>query len=1147
MKTFHLTHFYIFLVYFFLVLDIKASIINVPSDQATIQEAINAAIKGDTILVAPGIYYENINFSGKNILLGSYFILSEDTTYISQTIIDGNNDGTVVTFASGEDSTSVLCGFTVRNGNKDSGAGGGIFIVESHPYLKNVIVTQNSAGNGGGILINYYSNPLLTNVTISGNISKLEGISGHSVGGGGLLIIANSNPILENVLIENNIAQRGAGIRCDDSSNPQIIHSIIRKNRAKYYGGGFYVRGGQPVLENVTIEGNQSDLHAAGIYCYESNLLLDNVNIKKNIANNDGGGLYTINSDIDLQNVTIHENIAGNNHYDYGGGIYCENSKLSFSKDNLCNIYLNKAAYGNDIYSETTMHILVDSFTVLQPTKYHLYPFNNFTFDFQAGRFKQVTGDLYVSPTGDNSYSGISINNPLQTIDHAQSIMYADSLSPGIIHLANGTYNPSSNKERLPLYGLDYISISGAEKNTTIIDAQDSSDVLRFNNCEGSHVKNVTITGGNLFNIYIKNSNLKISDAKIIECQKYGINARDSYLTLNNVYVADNHDEGIILHNSEGIVENSIIKRNNSGIISNKSNLKISKTEISENKHSGLSFQSNSLLNITNAIIVKNQTRGIQISDSKGRLTNVLIKENFGGGLSCHRSVIALGNVKIAMNQTTNSGGGIYLADSSIVNFDPQNLCNIYLNKAGIGRDLFNKNSPLQEVYLDTFTVKLPNGYFAAPINKFNFTIQTGKIAQIQEDLYVSPNGDDNNEGISHNHPLRTIDMAYTKIIADSLNPRNIYLSKGIYSKTNNNEFFPINCRSYTTLKGDENEYAILDAKGKSRVMNCYYTDGVNIQNVILKNGYSSFGAGVNSTHSNPGFANVCIQKNNGIGLYCNYSNPKLYKTVISDNYSSNSFEDNAGGIHCYHSNPLLNQVTMTKNGSTYFYGNWFASSFYFSNSNPIFINNIIWDNAVNDLQFISDAETQSVTISHSTIQGGDSSIVTIGDVQINWLHGNLNSNPFFKDVTNTNYSLSKNSPCIDAGTALLIWQGDTITNLSDSLYLGLAPDMGALEFDSLTTVEADYHISLKFDLNQNYPNPFNYSTVITYNIPRYLQVNLSIFNILGQKVYTLINSHQKAGFHKITWNAIRFPSGIYYYKLTTGKFSQIKKSLLIK
>ena len=94
----------------------KTETIKIPADYETIQQGINNAEHGDTVLVSPGIYYENINFNGKNIVLASLFITTDDTSFISQTVIDGNRQGTVVTFESGEDSTAVLTGFTITNG-----------------------------------------------------------------------------------------------------------------------------------------------------------------------------------------------------------------------------------------------------------------------------------------------------------------------------------------------------------------------------------------------------------------------------------------------------------------------------------------------------------------------------------------------------------------------------------------------------------------------------------------------------------------------------------------------------------------------------------------------------------------------------------------------------------------------------------------------------------------------------------------------------------------------------------------------------------------------------------------------------------------------------------------------------------------------
>jgi hypothetical protein len=85
------------------------------------------------------------------------------------------------------------------------------------------------------------------------------------------------------------------------------------------------------------------------------------------------------------------------------------------------------------------------------------------------------------------------------------------------------------------------------------------------------------------------------------------------------------------------------------------------------------------------------------------------------------------------------------------------------------------------------------------------------------------------------------------------------------------------------------------------------------------------------------------------------------------------------------------------------------------------------------------------------------------------------------------------------------------------------------------------------YELSQNYPNPFNPNTIISYSLPSASYVNLIIYNILGQSVKTLDSGYKNAGKYSITFNAANLPSGIYFYKLEAGQFSQIKKMILVK
>ncbi len=116
-----------------LFLPASATIINVPADQPNIQAGINASSNGDTVRVASGTYVENIDFSGKNIVVGSWFLDDGDPSYISSTIIDGGASGSVVTFENGEDNTAIITGFTIQNGL--ASGGGGIYCSASSPTI----------------------------------------------------------------------------------------------------------------------------------------------------------------------------------------------------------------------------------------------------------------------------------------------------------------------------------------------------------------------------------------------------------------------------------------------------------------------------------------------------------------------------------------------------------------------------------------------------------------------------------------------------------------------------------------------------------------------------------------------------------------------------------------------------------------------------------------------------------------------------------------------------------------------------------------------------------------------------------------------------------------------------------------------------
>ena len=94
---------------------------------------------------------------------------------------------------------------------------------------------------------------------------------------------------------------------------------------------------------------------------------------------------------------------------------------------------------------------------------------------------------------------------------------------------------------------------------------------------------------------------------------------------------------------------------------------------------------------------------------------------------------------------------------------------------------------------------------------------------------------------------------------------------------------------------------------------------------------------------------------------------------------------------------------------------------------------------------------------------------------------------------------------------------------------------------------QSQTHPPLKFSLSQNYPNPFNPSTVITYNLPSGTHVTVTLYDVLGRIVRTLVDERQGAGTHSVSLNASTLSSGVYFYKLKAGNSVEVKKMMVLK
>jgi hypothetical protein len=123
----------------------------------------------------------------------------------------------------------------------------------------------------------------------------------------------------------------------------------------------------------------------------------------------------------------------------------------------------------------------------------------------------------------------------------------------------------------------------------------------------------------------------------------------------------------------------------------------------------------------------------------------------------------------------------------------------------------------------------------------------------------------------------------------------------------------------------------------------------------------------------------------------------------------------------------------------------------------------------------------------------------------------------------------------------------DTIT-VQASVPGEIVTDDFIVTVNPVTAIEQEGNsIPTEYSLQQNYPNPFNPQTTIRFGLPEASRVKLSIYDINGRFIADILDAHQSAGYHNITWNAANLASGLYIYQIKTERFTQVRKCILVK
>ncbi len=336
----------------------------------SIQTAIVDAVDTDEIVVAPGTYFESINFLGKAVTLRSTDPTDPDV--VANTIIDGAGFLHVVQCVSGEGADTVLDGFTVTGGNANGGAfldryGGGMLnnggsptvtnctfegnsatslgggMLNRHgssPTVINCAFSGNSGGNGGG-MYNLHVSPTVTGCTFSDNSAAFgggmynnggsptvtnctfDGNTAISSGGGGMLN-SGSSPTVNSCIFSGNMADGGGGMQ-NAGGSPTVINCTFSGNLAvgNTLGGGGMVNGANALIIGCLFLGNTSNYVGGGMSNFNSSPTVTDCIFADNSANVDGGGMYNVLGSPTVNSCTFNGNTTFLGH---GGGMYSNDS-----------------------------------------------------------------------------------------------------------------------------------------------------------------------------------------------------------------------------------------------------------------------------------------------------------------------------------------------------------------------------------------------------------------------------------------------------------------------------------------------------------------------------------------------------------------------------------------------------------------------------------------------------------------------------------------------------------------------------------------------------------------------------------------------------------------------------------------------------
>jgi hypothetical protein len=532
------------------------------------------------------------------------------------------------------------------------------------------------------------------------------------------------------------------------------------------------------------------------------------------------------------------------------------------------------------------------------------------------------------------------------------------------------------------------------------------------------------------------------------------IDGTGQYTSIQNAINASASGDTVLAYPGRYLENISIIQKSNVSVISLEATsgnpTYIESTIIDGQAISwGMWIRQNSQNIIIRGFSITNCKTGLGVSENSiATITNCNIygnKARLGAGFGASSSTVSLSGVNIYDNYAYNSAGGIYINGATgtvSVAFDPVNCCSIYNNTAGTGQDIvtYNISSDLS-IPLDMFTVSNPTYYYALPSrssgsNEYQllFDIQRAHHQEINSDLYVSTEGNDTNDGLSPATALKTIKTAIYRIASDSLNAKTVHILPGMYSRTSNQQIFPISLKQFVNVVGagiDETQIiGEQDPAFPSVLYNPLCVFSLGSQNSICLESLSiSTANSTNSMAISGSREDETILRN----LRLHNLSPQD-NAVISLVYSTNSLWENV----------IIEDIVTNSKGLVYNDGSFTGTirNCIFRNATSTYINPDVWAKPLIWMTLGQNFNLENTIFSNLIMQDDDSQAIVFG--------GELY--PDYVPQYSVQNCLFSNINCNDRGT-LLHGRIYPVVNITNCTFAGQNGNGEALMVNGIVTI----------------------------------------------------------------------------------------------